>query len=209
MPAVATPSTDTCYDSYAGILGLAYQGQGSRAVPHYSGVGPAPTTNGTSTQLIDQLVAQLGMRNLFALEFCPLYPWAASAAPPRRLDARQSDATWARKPHALRSAWAISCSGAMLADARGVTNGNNDDGSQALKFWATVEKFTSTSSYRYAVSAADIDRSPSRTSSTVSMSLTVCAIMPQHAVTLRRLRTRNGSTTVTSLSSSRAPDVCT
>ncbi len=97
MPAVATPTTDTCYDSYAGILGLAYQGQGSRALPGYAGTGPAPTTNGTTTQLIDQLVAQLGMRNSFALEFCPRYPW--SCAPQRR--PRKSslpdspNATWA------------------------------------------------------------------------------------------------------------------
>eukprot|EP00928_Gymnodinium_smaydae_P023696 TRINITY_DN19453_c0_g1_i1.p1 TRINITY_DN19453_c0_g1~~TRINITY_DN19453_c0_g1_i1.p1 ORF type:complete len:561 (+),score=122.00 TRINITY_DN19453_c0_g1_i1:144-1685(+) len=56
-----------CYNSFAGLLGLAYMGQDA---------GPAAnggTTNGTTMPLLDQFVAR-GMPNAFALELCDDYP---------------------------------------------------------------------------------------------------------------------------------------
>eukprot|EP00930_Biecheleria_cincta_P055798 TRINITY_DN42068_c0_g1_i1.p1 TRINITY_DN42068_c0_g1~~TRINITY_DN42068_c0_g1_i1.p1 ORF type:complete len:545 (+),score=63.29 TRINITY_DN42068_c0_g1_i1:16-1650(+) len=57
-----------CYNSFAGILGLAYRGQdagpGSRNL----------TANGTMVPLLDQLVATTGMPNAFAMEICYRYP---------------------------------------------------------------------------------------------------------------------------------------
>lgn len=63
------PASDTnCHNTYAGILGLAYQGQD--AGPDSTG---KLTTNGTTPTLLDQLVAT-GMPNAFAVELCHRYP---------------------------------------------------------------------------------------------------------------------------------------
>jgi hypothetical protein len=78
------PKTDReCYDTYAGLWGLAYQGQDA---------GPAPgggTTNGTTVPLFDQMVAQLDVPNAFAVEMCPRYPYGCAD---RR---RRDNSTWA------------------------------------------------------------------------------------------------------------------
>lgn len=74
-------NTSECYNTYAGIFGLAYQGQAA---------GPSPgggTTNGTSVPLFDQLVAT-GTRNAFGIEICPSYPYSCS---PR---GRADNTTW-------------------------------------------------------------------------------------------------------------------
>lgn len=82
IPNVATPTQDTCYNTYAGVLGLAYQGQGASAKLNVT-TGPT-RTNGTKTQLIDTMVRSLGMPNAFALEICSEYPY--NCVPQRRVD---------------------------------------------------------------------------------------------------------------------------
>ena len=82
LPEIATPVQDTCYDTYAGVLGLAYQGQGASAKTNTT-QGPS-ITNGTRTQLIDIMVDELGMTNAFALEICNTYPY--SCTPQRRIN---------------------------------------------------------------------------------------------------------------------------
>lgn len=67
FPAASDP---VCYNSYAGILGLAYRGQAAGPV---NGSQNA-TTNGTTTPLLDQLVTSAGMPNGFAIELCARYP---------------------------------------------------------------------------------------------------------------------------------------
>lgn len=66
------PASKDCYNSFAGLMGVAYSGQDA---------GPAAngdTTNGTTMPLIDQLVAE-GMPNAFAMEFCDDYPLSCDA----------------------------------------------------------------------------------------------------------------------------------
>ncbi len=86
IPTSATPTVDTCYNTYAGIMGLAYQGQGAQPEPNATS-GPS-LTNGTKTQVVDQMVAQLGVPNAFAMEMCMRYPWRCSSQ--RRTD----NSTW-------------------------------------------------------------------------------------------------------------------
>eukprot|EP00927_Polykrikos_kofoidii_P065245 TRINITY_DN61027_c0_g1_i1.p1 TRINITY_DN61027_c0_g1~~TRINITY_DN61027_c0_g1_i1.p1 ORF type:complete len:513 (+),score=57.15 TRINITY_DN61027_c0_g1_i1:56-1594(+) len=75
------PDDESCYNSFAGLMGLAYQGQDA---------GPAPeggTTNGTTLPLLDQLVAE-GMPNAFSIETC-------GGSYPLPCDARRTDnTTW-------------------------------------------------------------------------------------------------------------------
>lgn len=59
-----------CYNTYAGVLGLAYRRQA--AGPAIGGK-PNSVTNGTSMPLFDQLVAG-GTPNAFAIEVCGRYP---------------------------------------------------------------------------------------------------------------------------------------
>lgn len=82
MPPVATPTQDTCYNSYAGVLGLAYSSQGAEHKPHQKH-GPS-STNGTTTQVVDQMARALGVPNAFTLEICRRYPW--NCVPQRRTD---------------------------------------------------------------------------------------------------------------------------
>jgi hypothetical protein len=87
VPPLPTRSQDTCYNTYAGVMGLAFAGQGARPAPGAPpGVFAHPaTTNGTTTQVVDQAVAQIpGFRNAFALELCVRYPYACQ--PQRRPD---------------------------------------------------------------------------------------------------------------------------
>mmetsp|Transcript_111034 Transcript_111034/g.353817 ORF Transcript_111034/g.353817 Transcript_111034/m.353817 type:complete len:545 (-) Transcript_111034:29-1663(-) len=56
-----------CYNSFAGLMGLAYSGQDAGLD------GAGGTTNGTTRPLLDQLVEE-GMPNAFALEICGVAP---------------------------------------------------------------------------------------------------------------------------------------
>eukprot|EP00927_Polykrikos_kofoidii_P049535 TRINITY_DN43585_c0_g1_i1.p1 TRINITY_DN43585_c0_g1~~TRINITY_DN43585_c0_g1_i1.p1 ORF type:complete len:558 (+),score=64.06 TRINITY_DN43585_c0_g1_i1:112-1785(+) len=77
-----SPSDPFCYNTYAGILGLAYRGQDAGPGPGAANI----TTNGTTIPLLDQLVAKSGVPNAFALEICDRYP--------RPCGPRRDNSTW-------------------------------------------------------------------------------------------------------------------
>ncbi|CAE8617903.1 unnamed protein product [Polarella glacialis] len=81
------PKGNLCYNTYAGVLGLAYSGQAA---------GPGPggtTTNGTTTPLLDQLVAR-GLPNAFAIEACLHYPVLEGECDAHHMPGRQDNLTW-------------------------------------------------------------------------------------------------------------------
>lgn len=86
MPLTPNEHQDTCYNTYAGVMGLAFSGQGAQAENVSS--KDSQTTNGTKTQMVDQLSSVLGMPNAFAIELCAHYPWNCQEQ--RRLD----NTTW-------------------------------------------------------------------------------------------------------------------
>eukprot|EP00933_Yihiella_yeosuensis_P005952 TRINITY_DN11057_c1_g1_i1.p1 TRINITY_DN11057_c1_g1~~TRINITY_DN11057_c1_g1_i1.p1 ORF type:complete len:552 (-),score=53.37 TRINITY_DN11057_c1_g1_i1:77-1732(-) len=69
FPAASDP---ICYNSFAGILGLAYRRQD--AGPDDDKSNSNGTTNGTSVPLLDQFTQTAGMPNAFAMEICERYP---------------------------------------------------------------------------------------------------------------------------------------
>jgi len=56
-------NSSTCYNTYAGILGLAYKGQAA-----------GPFSNGSTTPFLDRVIERYQMSNYFAIEICPEYP---------------------------------------------------------------------------------------------------------------------------------------
>lgn len=87
-------SDPLCHNSYAGVFGLAYQGQSAGPAESQTAGG---TTNGTTVPLLDQFVAA-GLPNVFSIELCARYPepcaatntstWAPSERFPPGCDAR-------------------------------------------------------------------------------------------------------------------------
>eukprot|EP00928_Gymnodinium_smaydae_P044652 TRINITY_DN29785_c0_g1_i2.p1 TRINITY_DN29785_c0_g1~~TRINITY_DN29785_c0_g1_i2.p1 ORF type:complete len:531 (-),score=61.13 TRINITY_DN29785_c0_g1_i2:240-1832(-) len=81
------PKGTLCYNTFAGVWGMAYQGQDA-GPPGQDG-----RTNGTTVPLFDELVAR-GMPNAFAIEACLSYPDFTGACAPNSLPGRKDNATW-------------------------------------------------------------------------------------------------------------------